>query len=459
MCGIVGIFNTDKNLNVEQSLIKQMCSVIKHRGPDDEGIFINSNIGMGMRRLSIIDLHTGRQPMFNEDESIALVFNGEIYNYQELRTELIAKGHRFLTQSDTESLVHGYEEFGINVVHRLNGMFGFAIWDNNIKTLFVCRDRIGIKPVYYYKDSNKIIFGSEIKSIIEDKTIPRNVSNDALEFFLAYGYAPAPFTMFENIKKLPPGHYLKATVDSFEITEYWNVPDHPDKDLGLAYYKDKFNSILRKSIQRRLIADVPLGAFLSGGMDSTAIVTLMSDITNSSVKTYSIGFGGIDSFHNELSDARFVADRLKTDHHEIVVEPDVIDLFPKLMAYMDEPVADSSIIVTYLVSKLASEKVKVILSGVGGDELFGGYRRYLGYSLNRYYAILPEFVKKMLSGLVESLPVDRNSFLLNHFRLAKAFIQSASLSSEQQYNSLISLFNRDDKRTMMKTTDNSADGL
>ncbi len=444
MCGIVGFHNFNRQQQVDVQLIKKMCETIVHRGPDDEGIYTNQNVGLGMRRLSIIDLNTGEQPIYNEDKSVVIVFNGEIYNFIDLRNKLVSAGHRFASKTDTETIVHGYEEYGVDILENLNGMFAFAIWDDNRKLLFVVRDRIGIKPLYYYCDNEKLVFASEIKAIIKHKSISKELNKRALPYFMSYGYVPAPMTMFKGIHKLPPGHYMLVEHGDIKIHKYWDVQFHNDKIYPFEYYRDRVFGLLKQSIKRRLVSDVPLGAFLSGGMDSGSIVTIMSELTNSPINTYSIGFGGDNVFHNELDDAKSVALRLKTNHHELLVEPNVIELLPELIYYMDEPVADSSIIVTYLVSKFASDTVKVILSGVGGDELFGGYRRYLGYTLNRYYSKVPGFLKKhFISSIFKKLPADRNSSLMNLFRLSKAYILSAQLPESDQYHNAITIFNDD----------------
>ncbi len=452
MCGIVGVHYLDQKQQVDRQLVLSMCDAIIHRGPDDDGIYLNKGIGLGMRRLSIIDLDSGKQPILNEDNSIAIVFNGEIYNFQALREALEAKGHRFTTRTDTEAILHGYEEYGVEVLKHLNGMFAFAIWDNNQKQLFVARDRIGIKPLYYYQDDRKVVFGSEIKSILKDISIPRGVENSSLSSFLSYGYVPAPKTMFRNIQKLEAGCFMLIKNGCVQTHKYWEIPIHEDtKEYSFSYYCEKTMELLTQSIKLRLISDVPLGAFLSGGMDSSSIVAIMAKLTNSSINTYAIGFDEQNEFHNELGDAKAVANLFHTNHHEILVKPNVIDLFPKLISHMDEPVADSSIIVTYLVSKLAQESVKVILSGVGGDELFGGYRRYLGYSLNNYYRRIPRMLRKtLIPAVFELLPSDRNSGLMNFFRLGKGFIRSSEKPEHEQYHDMITIFRKDFLQDLLK---------
>jgi len=445
MCGIVGIHYFDQKHPVDRHLVGKMCDAIIHRGPDDDGIYLNKGIGLGMRRLSIIDLHSGKQPIFNEDHSVVIVFNGEVYNFKQLRETLESKGHRFSTRTDTESILHGYEEYGVHVLEHLNGMFSFAIWDSHQNQLFVARDRLGIKPLYYWQDHRKVIFASEIKSILEDTSVQRTLEHEALPSFLSYGYVPAPKTMFHNIRKLEAGHFMLIKDGCVTTEKYWDLPIHEaEQEESFSYYCEKTVELLTQSIKLRLVADVPLGAFLSGGMDSSSIVAIMSKLTNSSINTYAIGFDEQNAFHNELSDAKAVAQKFHTNHHEILVKPNVIDLLPKLIAHMDEPVADSSIIVTYLVSKLAQESVKVILSGVGGDELFGGYRRYLGYSLNSYYQRIPSFLRKtLIPAVFEWLPSDRNSGLMNFFRLGKGFIRSSEKPEHEQYHDMITIFNND----------------
>jgi asparagine synthase (glutamine-hydrolysing) len=379
MCGICGVCNFDKS-HVDKKLLRQMCTVIKHRGPDDDGIFLDDHIALGMRRLSIIDLKTGHQPIHNEDESIWIVFNGEIYNYRELRQFLEQKNHRFYTSSDTEVIIHLYEELGDDCVTMLNGMFAFAIWDANKKKILLARDRIGIKPLHYIILNNKLIFGSEIKSILQDSEVKRKVNLKALHHFLAFEYVPAPETMFEAIKKLPPGHILICENGNVSVRKYWDLKFTNRNKQPITYYSDRIYELLKKSVERRLISDVPLGAFLSGGIDSSSIVGLMSELMDEPVKTFSIGFE--EESYNELKYARIIAEQFETEHYEEIITPDAVNLVNKIIQYLDEPFADVSVFPTYLVSELARKHVTVVLSGDGGDEQFAGYDWYAASKLD-----------------------------------------------------------------------------
>jgi asparagine synthase (glutamine-hydrolysing) len=401
VCGICGVYNFDKS-HVDKTLLRQMCTVIKHRGPDDEGIFLDDHIGLGMRRLSIIDLETGHQPIHNEDESIWIVFNGEIYNYRELRQFLEEKNHRFYTSSDTEVLIHLYEELGDDCVTMLNGMFAFAIWDANKKKILLARDRIGIKPLHYVILSNKLIFGSELKSILQDTDVKREVNLTALHHFLAFEYVPAPETMFEGIKKLLPGHVLSCEKGNVSVRKYWDLKFTNSNKQSTAFYSDQIYELLKRSVERRLISDVPLGAFLSGGIDSSSIVGLMSELMDDPVKTFSIGFE--EESYNELNYARIVAEHFETEHYEEIITPDAVNLVNEIIQYLDEPFADVSVFPTYLVSELARKHVTVVLSGDGGDEQFAGYDWYAASKLDRYYRKAPVVLRKGITRIIQRLP-------------------------------------------------------
>jgi asparagine synthase (glutamine-hydrolysing) len=424
-----------------------MCDAIVHRGPDDQGQFVDGPVGLGMRRLSIIDLAGGHQPMQNEDGSLTIVFNGEIYNYRDVRRQLESRGHTFRTASDTESILHAYEEYGPDCLRLLNGMFAIAIWDGPRQRLFLARDRLGIKPLYLQHDQTTLRFGSEIKAILVDPAVPRTLDPEAFRYFLRYGYVAAPGTMFASIRKLPPAHYLMVDRGSVTTHRYWEVR-YGDASLSPAQHAESVAARLRSAVESQLVSDVPLGAFLSGGLDSTSIVHFMSEVTRAPVNTYSIGFTGEDRFHSELDDARLMAHRHETAHHEILVEPDVASLIPRLVHHLDEPLADSSFVVTYLVSKLARETVKVILSGVGGDEIYGGYRRYLGSRLAPYYSAIPEPVRHLLRSAAGVLPVDRGSRIRNYFRLGRSFILSQGLPAFEQYDHAVRLMSDEALRAL-----------
>jgi asparagine synthase (glutamine-hydrolysing) len=356
-----------------------------------------------MTRLSIIDLATGSQPIHNEDKSIWIVFNGEIYNHKGLRSDLESRGHKFYTSSDTETIVHLYEEYGTDCVHHLRGMFAFAIWDDKKQQLFLARDRLGIKPLHYFYDGNRLIFGSEIKSILVCPPVPVKMYSPSLITYFAYGYVPDPNTMFEQINKLPPGHSLIYRGGEIYIRKYWDVQFRVDEIQPEEYYIERILDLLNESVRIRLMSEVPLGAFLSGGIDSSTVVALMARHMTEPVKTFSIGFE--NQKYNELPYARMVAEKYGTDHHEEIVSPDAESIVLDLVRQFDEPFADSSAIPTYYVSRMAKKWVTVVLSGDGGDELFGGYDRYLDRPIVRYGSQIPKAARRALfSNISKILP-------------------------------------------------------
>jgi asparagine synthase (glutamine-hydrolysing) len=441
MCGIYGILNFDSPEQPPDSILAAMGGVITHRGPDDFGQYRGRGVGLGMRRLSIIDVSGGHQPISNEDGTIWIVLNGEIYNFQSLRDELESKGHIFRTRSDTEVIVHLYEQEGLEFFKRLRGMFGLAIWDAKRERLILGRDRIGEKPLYVRREPGRLLFASELKSILQVEDVPRRLNHAALAEYLALGYVPSPLCLLEGMEKLPAGHYLVAEKGRTEIHEYWDVPFAQPEKHSEEEWIERIRAKIQETVRMQLVSDVPLGAFLSGGLDSSTIVAVMAGLTGRPVKTYSIGYQGEHSYYNELPYASVVAKAFDTDHHEIVVQPAVSELLPKLVWHLDEPVADSACLTTYLVSKLARESVTVILSGVGGDELFGGYRRYLGNSLMRYYNFLPGPVRrKWLPALLDRIPQDRHSTWKDYARYAAAFVKSAELEPASRYMGYVTLF-------------------
>ena len=376
MCGIAGIIYSDRSRPVELRLLEAMGDAIAHRGPDGEGFWMEPGVGLAHRRLSIIDLEGGSQPLGNEDGSIQIVFNGEIYNYEELRRELEARGHRFRTRSDTEVLVHLYEERGPDVVERLRGMFAFAIWDQNEKRLLLARDRLGLKPLYVYRDREKLVFGSEIKAILAVPGVPRTVDPGALEDYLAYGMVPGVRTIFRAIEKVPPAHVLVAGPGHLlaSARRYWRLRMEPDPHPTAEEWVEAIRAKIAEATRLHMIADVPVGAFLSGGIDSSLVVANAAGATAGVLRTFSMGFD--EERYSELPFARQVAARFGSLHTEELVTPDAASLIDELVHYYDEPFADSSAIPTFLVARLASRSVKVVLSGDGGDEAFGGYARY-----------------------------------------------------------------------------------
>ncbi|HWK11144.1 MAG TPA: asparagine synthase (glutamine-hydrolyzing), partial [Vicinamibacterales bacterium] len=361
-------------LDAEFNLVHRMCEVIRHRGPDDEGIHVEPGVGLGMRRLSIIDLAGGRQPIHNETATIWIVFNGEIYNYRELRAELEARGHVFATSSDTESIVHAYEEWGEDAFQRLRGMFGIALWDRPNRTLLLARDRAGIKPLHYVHDGGRLSFGSEIKSLLAAGAFEPRLDLDSLDHYFAFLYTPRDGSIFEGVRKLPPGHYLRWRDGRIEVRQYWKIAAVEPFRGSEREAADALDRVLEDAVRAHMISDVPLGAFLSGGIDSSAVVGFMARASSRPVKTFSIGFD--DPQYDELEHARAVARHFGTDHHEFVVRPDALSILERLVSHFDEPFADSSAIPTWYVSEIARRHVTVVLSGDGGDELFGGYDRY-----------------------------------------------------------------------------------
>jgi len=453
MCGIHGIFALKEGYTPSLDDVGRMGAVTLHRGPDDEGRYQGHGIAMGMRRLSIIDLAGGHQPITNENEDIWVICNGEIYNFRELREELLAKGHQFRTGSDTEVLVHLYEEYGDDFIQRLSGMFGFALWDVRRRRLLIGRDRLGIKPVYYYQDTSRLVFASEYKSILAVPGIQRQLYPPAIEQYLALGYTPTPYSILSGIRKLPPACLMICEHGKINIRQFWKMPATIQDNLSENEWSRQVLEKLEQSVVSQMVSDVPLGAFLSGGIDSSCVVALMAKHSNQPVKTYSIGFdtGKAGEFYNELPYARQVAQLFGTDHKEIIVKPDVVELLPKLLWHMDEPIADAAFITTYLVAEFARRDVTVILSGVGGDELFGGYRRYLGEYYGQYYSLLPKWLRTgVISPLARRLPSDRHSALLNLSRYARSFILSGELSFEERYRAYVQVFSADQRHAMLR---------
>jgi asparagine synthase (glutamine-hydrolysing) len=375
MCGIAGKFNFDAARPIDCERLEAMASAVAHRGPDAAGYFVGAGIGLGHRRLSIIDLSTGDQPLANEDRTVWVVFNGEIYNFAEIRTELESFGHRFRTHTDTEVIVHAYEQWGDNAVDRFRGMFAFALWDEPKRRLLLVRDRLGVKPLYYCATPSGITFGSEIKSLLVDPDVPRDWSAEALDAYLTLQYVPCPQTIYRAIGKLPPGHLLVAERGRVSTKRYWDLAftgdGHADREEE---YLEQLDALVNESVHLRLVSDVPLGAFLSGGIDSSAVVAAMAATSAGRVVTTTVGFD--EQAFNELEYARTVARHLGVEQHETIVRPDIADLLPKLAWHFDEPFADSSAVPTYYVSKAAREHVTVALSGDGGDELWAGYTRH-----------------------------------------------------------------------------------
>jgi asparagine synthase (glutamine-hydrolysing) len=405
MCGIAGIVHTDQRAPVPEGVLRAMCAAIRHRGPDDTGVFVGEGAGLGMRRLSIIDVAGGHQPIFNEDGSCVVVFNGEIYNHAEVRSELERRGHRYATRSDTETILHAYEEYGTKCVNRLRGMFAIAIWDTRNRRLFLARDRMGKKPLYYAWDGNRLVFGSELKAVLAHPDVPRRLDEQALVEYVAWGYVPDPRSIYSGISKLPPAHTLVFENGKPTVERYWDVSFTPPQreNVGEKECVDRVLEILDEAVRIRLMSEVPLGAFLSGGTDSSVVVALMARHTPGAVKTFSIGFQ--EKEYNELEYARRVAQHFHTEHHEEIVRPDAEHDVPALVRQFDEPFADSSMIPTYYVCRSARRHVTVALSGDGGDELFAGYRRYIDPAHVRAVEGIPAGIRNALVGpLARMLP-------------------------------------------------------
>jgi asparagine synthase (glutamine-hydrolysing) len=445
MCGIAGMFETEATMGSTQrrEVIHRMCRVIEHRGPDDDGFHVDGGLAIGMRRLSIIDLATGRQPISNEDGSIWIVFNGEIYNFQELRDALISRGHTFQTRTDTEVIVHLYEDEGERCVKRLRGMFAFAIWDSRERKLFLARDRVGEKPLHYAMAGNTFLFGSEIKSLLQHPAMRREVNLEAISDYLSFGYVPDPATAFRGIHKLEPGHTLTFRDGRLDLRRYWDftydgsVDEELPRDEG--YYIERLRELISESVKMRLVSDVPLGAFLSGGIDSSTIVGMMSRQMDRPVSTFSIGFS--ESSFDELHHARIAARHFQTDHHEFVVTPDICRIVEEIVQGHDEPFGDVSSIPTYMVSKMAREHVKVVLSGDGGDELFAGYERYLVDRNREGFERIPSFIRRNFM-LKASRALPRSAY-------GKNFLRNVALDGDARYVDSLSCFSDDAKMDLM----------
>jgi asparagine synthase (glutamine-hydrolysing) len=394
MCGIAGIVNTAAGQRIEAATIHRMCQAIVHRGPDDEGIFVKDGTGFGMRRLSIIDLAGGHQPVFNEDRSVWVVFNGEIYNFPQLRSELLTRGHHLSTHTDTEVIVHLYEEMGRDCVQQLRGMFAFALYDVRRRKVLIARDRLGEKPLHYAFDGRRLLFGSEIKSILAVAPELVRVDRQALRQYVQFGYIPDPKTAFLDIKKLPPGHLLELEDGKLSVSQYWDLPAYgTHSPASEEECLEELEQRLGEAVKMRLIADVPLGAFLSGGADSSTIVALMSRFSSGPVKTFSIGFRQKD--FDETPYARLVAQKFETEHHELILEPDVVNSVETLTHSLEEPFGDASALPTYYVSCLARQHVTVALSGDAGDEIFAGYDRYRVCLQDRAFPWISEGVRQL----------------------------------------------------------------
>ncbi len=407
MCGIVGIHNYANGAHVSSDVLRGMLDVLQHRGPDDQGWVIDDEAALGAQRLSIVDLKNGHQPMFNEDRSVAVAYNGETYNYRELRRTLLLQGHQLTTDSDTEVIAHLYEEHGLGFVEHLRGMFAIAIWDGAKRQLVLARDRLGIKPIYYYDDGKTLLFASEIKAILQHPKVSPSVDYAALSAFISLQYVPSPMTMFAGIRALPPGHVLTCAAGRGGVTnQYWDlsfVEEAKARDEG--DYAEELDELMRECVKMHLIGDVPVGAFLSGGLDSSSIVAIMSRYVNSPVKTYALGFAATNGITGELPYARSVSKHCATEHTEVIVTPgDFLNVVNKVVWHLDQPIADDAVVANYCLARAAARDVKTVLTGEGGDELFGGYARYLGERFAPIVQAMPRNVLRLASIVVRTIP-------------------------------------------------------
>lgn len=445
MCGICGFAWEDKKL------LRHMSDILVHRGPDDDGYYTDKDVSLANRRLSIIDLSKrGRQPIYNEDKTICVVYNGEIYNFQEIKLELEKKGHRFCTNTDTEVIVHSYEEYGEKCLEHFNGMFAFALWDSNKKRLFMARDRHGIKPLYYAMPNGKLIFASEIKAILAHKGIKRNVNYEALHYFLSFRCNSTHETMFKGIYKLPPAHYIDYSNGNIQIKRYWAqnfAPLYKSED----YYAKLVLKKLEESVRMQLVSDVPIGAYISGGIDSTAVIAIMSKLGIRDIKTFTVGFG-VDKKYDEQEHARHIAEHFKTDHKEIIVEPDAAKLLPKIVWHLDEPMADATCIPVYLLSQQIKKYATVVLTGDGGDEQFGGYLQFKFMKLHRKAKMVPRRIRKAVPLALKLLPKDALNFFFKYaadlgeygIKRASKFILTDDAAKAYLY--LMGIYSEEEKR-------------
>lgn len=440
MCGIAGMLNLNGR-PVPTEELRAMCAAMVHRGPNDEGFYQAGGIGLGMRRLSIIDLENGKQPVRNEDASIWVVLNGEVYNFRELRRRLEQHGHLFYTASDTEVIVHLYEEHGTRCVEHLRGMFGFALWDQKQRRLLLARDRLGIKPLYYGRLGERVVFASELKALLQLSEVERKLNWNAVDHLFAGLTTPPLESIIEGIQKLDAGHILTASAaEGLRIERYWDIKFEPDYGLSEEYCAERIRELLEESVRLHLESDVPVGAFLSGGIDSSGVVAAMTKHTSGRVKTFSIGFK--EARYNEAGFARLVAERLGTEHHEVIVEPDAWEFISDLIWHLDEPFGDPSAIPTYMVSKVAAGHVKVVLSGDGGDELFAGYDKYLVERRERRMDFLPAALRKGPGAVARLLPEGARG---------RNFARHFSLSGWERYLDASTLFRREEKEKLFRS--------
>lgn len=447
MCGIAGLL-APPGVAIDESSVRRMCNAMVHRGPDDEGYFVAGGVGLGMRRLSIIDLEGGHQPVHNEDKTVWTVLNGEIYNYRALRTELESRGHRFYTNSDTETIVHLYEEHGDEFVTRLNGMFAIALWDSVQSRLLLCRDRLGEKPLFLARNDRTLAFASEIKCLMTTNLVSRDVDMRAIDEYLRFLYVPAPRTIYRDVVELPPATMLSVVSgEKPEYRVYWQLRFAPRQRQDEEQVIEEVREQLLQSVRSRLVSDVPVGALLSGGIDSSAVVAAMVRTEARAVRTFTIGYGAEGSVYDERAEARELASALGTEHHEFVVSPDLREVVPRIVEAFDQPFADSSAVANWYVFREMRPHVKVVLSGLGGDEVFGGYERHLAIQYHDRISGLPQWIKaKALPALADWLPEARDGG-----RMAdriKRFSRAARLPTPEAYREYVTAFSYDQRRSL-----------
>lgn len=441
MCGICGIIDFSHSNGVNEDVLRTMCASMKHRGPDDEGIYKNNknvSVGLGHRRLRIIDLsQAGHQPMTNEDRTVWIVLNGEIYNYHDLRNELENKGHIFKSHTDTETVIHLFEEYGEDCLKYIRGMFAFAVWDEKKQLLFAARDRTGKKPLLYYNYGGRFCFASEFASLLSSNLVKKEINFKAIHNYLTFGYIPAPMTIYKNIFKLLPAHYLLLKDGEVSLKQYWQLDYSQKINVSEGDASNEIIRLLKEAIKIRLSSDVPLGAFLSGGIDSSVVVGLMSEISSQRVKTFSIGFE--EDNYNELGYARIIARRFNTEHHEFTVRPNALEILPLLVERYGEPYADSSCIPTFYVARETKQFVTVALNGDGGDELFAGYERYQAMVASQIYQRMPRAFRKVINRITDIVPDSTNP--KNRLRRLNRFLDAIDLPREERYLRWISMLN------------------
>lgn len=434
MCGIAGVFSQE-NQPINESIISAMCSSMVHRGPDDSGTYIESNVGIGMTRLSIIDIENGNQPISNEDKTVWVVSNGEIYNFREIRDRLIKIGYKFRSRSDTEVIAHLYEEYGVDCVKYLRGMFSIAIWDARRKRLMIARDRIGIKPLYYFDNGRDLVFASELKSLLQYPAIDRKIDLESLQYLFAFMTTPPDASIIAGVKKLEPGHMLLVGEGrGMKLSRYWDVEFIPDRSRSEESFTEELKDRLFESVQNHLVSDVPVGVFLSGGVDSSAVAATMAKISDKPINTFSIGYK--NQRYDESSEARIFADQIGSRHKELILESDALSSLDEIAWYLDEPFGDSSAIPTYMVSRLAAKEVKVVLSGDGGDELFAGYDKYRVEQRQRRYDRIPKQLRRVLAPI---------ALMMKEGTPGRRFLYQLSMTGSYRYLNSLSSFRYESK--------------